>query len=144
MLGPFPLDAVITRARTVPGVRIVGNAADLDAAMSTPPNAVPAIYVLSEESGDEAIGATGKPLQNVAVVVKLVMWVRNAGGAAKVVAAMTALERELRRVFFGWSPSAEFRPLTIRASGNEQAFGDQLIRQLLLSTRYRHTTEATP
>jgi hypothetical protein len=144
VIGPFPLDGVIQRATSIAGLRLVGNAADLQAALETPPNAVPALYVLSEEAGDQAIGATGLPMQNVTVVVKLVLWVRNAGGAARVVAAMTEFERAVRSVFFGWRPNAEFRPFTIRASGAEQAYGDHMVRQLLLSTSYRHTTEATP
>lgn len=144
MIGPFPLSDAIQRASGVAGARLVGNAADLEAARVTPPNAVPAIYILCEENGDKSIGATGLPMQNVAVVVKFVMWVRNAGGAARVVAAMAEFEREVRRVFFGWRPSSEFRPFTVRASGMDQCIGDHLIRQLLMSTSYRHTTEDTP
>lgn len=144
MNGPLPLDQVIERARTVDGVRLVGNAADLDQAQNQPPRATPAIYVLSDEKGDNAIGVTGKPMQNMQATVKLVMWVRNAGGAAAVITAMTELETAVRKVFFGWRPDSEYKPFTIRASGAEQAYGSHLIRQLLLSTSYRQTTEATP
>lgn len=144
MIGPFPLDTVIARVGSVVGVRLVGNAGDLEEALATPPNAVPAIYVLSDESGDKAIGTTGLPMQNLITTVKFVMWVRNAGGAKRVAAAMTALERETRRVFFGWRPDSEFRPFTVRASGADQRIGDHLTRQLLMTTSYRQTTEATP
>ncbi|HET8899374.1 MAG TPA: hypothetical protein VFN09_11445, partial [Rhodanobacteraceae bacterium] len=120
------------------------NAADLQEAETQPPRAVPAIYVLGEENGDSALGVTGLPIQNITTTVKLVLWVRNAGGAAAIVAAMSALEAEVRRVFFGWRPSPEFKPLTIRASGAEQAYGSHLIRQLLLTTSYRQTAEGTP
>lgn len=144
MNGPFPLATVIERARQASALRTIGNAADFDAAQSNPPTAMPALYVLSEEQGDSAIGVTGLPIQNLSVTVKLVLWVRNAGGAAQIAAAMTALESDLRRVFFGWRPAPDYKPLTIRASGSEQAYGNHLIRQLLLSTSYRQTAEGTP
>lgn len=144
MNGPFPLADAIERAGSVAGVRLVGNPADLDAALITPPNALPAIYLLSEERGDKSIGTTGLPMQGITTTLKFVLWVRNAGGAARVVADMGAFEGAVRRVFFGWRPSREFRPLTIRASGMDQRLGDNLIRQLLMTTSYRHTTEATP
>lgn len=143
MNGPFPLAQVIERAALVTGLRVVGNAVDLDAAQATPPTATPAMYVLSDEQGDTALGVTGKPIQNITTTIKLVLWVRNAGGAAAIVAAMSALEAQVRAVFFGWHPSPDYAPMTIRASGAEQAYGNHLVRQILLTTRYRQT-ETTP
>lgn len=135
--GPFPLSEVISRAQQIQGLRLVGNAADLDAALNTPPRAVPALYVLGDEQGGEVLGVTGRTAQNISVTVKLVLWVRNAGGAERLVAEMTALETELRKTFFGWRPASAYQPLTVRASGSEQAYGSHLVRQLLLTTRYR-------
>ncbi len=140
MNGPFPLDAVIARIATLPEVSLAGNAADLEAALNTPPRAVPAVYVLSDESGKPTLGATGRALQPITVTLKLVMWVRNAGGAARIVAEMAQVETALRAALFGWHPSSDTRPLTVRASGSEQAWGNHLVRQLLLSTEYTQTT----
>lgn len=144
MNGPFPLAAVIARARAVEGLRQVGNAADLEAAKHQAPSAAPAVYVLSEEAGEAERAVTGKPIQSIQVTLKLVMWVRNAGGAERVVADMAALESGLRAALFGWRPSPEFTPFTVRLSGQDQGFGSHLVRQLLLTTRYRQTSETQP
>jgi hypothetical protein len=144
MLGPFPVESVLSRIASIKTVRVIGSAVDLDAALNTPPKNVPAVFVLCEEQGQTPANATGLPSQPVAVTLKLVMWVKHAGGAQKSVAAMGELERALRTSLFGWRPVEAIRPMTVALSGNEQAFGDHLVRQLLMTTRYTQTTEVTP
>lgn len=144
MNGPLPLAAIINRIDAITGVRLVGGATDLDAALSTPPRAVPAVHVLCDESGAAPLGSTGRALQPITATVKLVMWVRNAGGAEAVAADMAALETSVRNSLFGWVPAAGCKPLTVRASGNEQAYGSHLIRQLLMTTEYTQSTKVSP
>lgn len=51
LTGPFPASAVIERLATLPELRIVEGAAGLQSAIDSPPCAVPAAYVLVEETG---------------------------------------------------------------------------------------------
>lgn len=143
MLGPFPIEAVIALGKTVPGVKIVGGASELSEAEESPPRNTPALFALREERGGKILPVTGKPMQQVGVLIKLVMWIRHAGSAEQAEASMTAFEREVRRVFFGWRPDPGFEPCVIQASGADQKYGSAVIRQLLLTSGYRQTTEAT-
>lgn len=144
MLGPYPVDLVIEQLAAREELEIVGGAADLDVARSEPPRKTPAVYVLAEESarpGDYA--EQGR--QRVQVVVKAIIWVRHAGSAdtgAKAVARMRTIETVVREQLLGFKPDqTAFEPLSLRASGADQYFGNHLIRQVLLDAAYTLTTE---
>lgn len=143
MFGPFPVEDALARALTVEGVRIVGGVADFAAAQEQPPRSFPALYVLREETGGKPAGGTGRLIQPIDVTLKLVMWVSHAGGSQKAEAAMTEFERAVRARFFGWRPSTDYQAAWIRASGADTSYGATLIRQLLLTSGYHQTTEAT-
>lgn len=140
MLGPYPVEKVIERLALVSALRIVGGVADFETAKTTPPNNSPAAYVLGEETGQRLGDYSSQLRQRLAVVVKVVLWVRHAGDAAtgsKAVAAMTALEADVRSALFGFAPSASnFEPLAIKASGADQYYGNHLIRQVLFESNY--------
>ncbi len=139
LAGPFPVSAVIQRLSVLSELRLVSGAAGLEAALASPPNAVPAAYVLSEEAGEPSGDYGGGFAQPMTATLKVVLWLRHAGDAtgAKAVAAMETVERAVRTQLRDWSPGAPFEPLYILASGNDQFFGNQLIRQVLFRTRYR-------
>lgn len=144
MLGPYPLDLVIAQLAAREELAIVGGAADLEVARNQPPRKTPAVYVLAEETarpGDYA--EQGR--QRVQVVVKVIVWVSHAGSAdtgAKAVARMREIETIAREQLIGFKPAeTAFEPLSLRASGADQYFGNHLIRQLLLDANYTLTTE---
>lgn len=142
MLGPFPLEAVIARARLMRSTfKVVGGFADFQAALASAPRNTPALYVLRDESATPPSGMSGTLIQEVTTTVKLLLWNRHSGDAEKAEAAMTAIEQALREQFFGWRPSREFKPLSIRSSGGDQMYGADTIRQLHLTTGYRQTTQ---
>lgn len=139
MLGPYPTEAVIAHARTLPEVKIVGGLRDFVEAQNTPPRASPALYVLREERGEPALGASGQVIQPIAATIKLILWMRHAGNAELAEASMSSFEKAVRKAFFGWSPSAECKPATIQASGADQVYGADHIRQLLMTSTYTQT-----
>lgn len=139
LVGPFPASKVIERLSSVSELRLVGGAASLQAALESPPRAVPAAYVLVEESGQPTGDYTGSYAQPMAVTVKVVLWTRHAsaGVGAKASAAMEDIERAVRTALRDWSPVHPFEPLWVSNSGADQFFGGQLTRQVIFRTQYR-------
>jgi len=139
LAGPFPASAVIERLASLDALRLVDGAAGLQAALESPPRAVPAAYVLVEESGREPGDYTGRYAQPMTVTVKVVLWTRHAsaGAGAKAVADMESIERAVRTQLRDWSPGAPFEPLWVSNSGADQFFGGQLTRQVIFRTHYR-------
>lgn len=142
MLGPYPVADVITQLENVTALRVVGGVGDFEAAQQQPPRTTPAAYVLSEESGRKLDDYSSARRQHLAVVIKVVLWVRHAGSAAtgaKAAAAMSALEAQVRTALLGFTPTTtdgQFSPLWIRNSGGDQYFGNHLIHQVLFESDY--------
>ena len=146
MLGPYPTEAVIAKLGSVTALRIVGGVADFETAKTEPPRSAPAAYVLREETAQPGDYAEhGR--QRVTVIVKVVVWVRHAGSAdtgAKAEAAMTAVEADVRGALMGFKPAgSRYEPLALRASGNDQYYGNHLVRQVLFQADYI-ASEGTP
>lgn len=139
LTGPFPASAVIQRLDALDALSLVDGAAGLAVAQAAPPRAVPAAYVLVEETGRAPGDYSGAYAQPIDVLVRVVLWVRHAsaGTGAKAVAEMEALERAVRTALRDWSPGYPFEPLWVGNSGGDQFFGDQLTRQVLFRTAYR-------
>lgn len=138
-VGPFPASVVIERLAQRPELRLVDGAAGLQAALESPPRAVPAAFVLTEESGRELADYTDSYAQPMTVTVRVVLWVRHAaaGTGAKASKEMEALERAVRTALRDWSPPRPFEPLYVANSGGDQSFGGQLTRQVIFRTHYR-------
>jgi hypothetical protein len=144
LVGPFPVDLVIEQLTSVAELKLVGGAAALDAALSNPPTASPAAYVLSNEAGT-AGGYSGQLAQPMQVALFVVLCVRHAGNAASGAEAaktMRALERAVRTRLRKWSPPRPFGALWISDSGNDQYIAGQLMRQVVFRTDYRDQEEA--
>lgn len=140
LVGPFPLSMVVERLDELELLKIVGTIAGLQNALQTAPRNTPAAYVLGEESGREQGDYTEASAQPMTATIKVVLWVKHAGDAdtgAKALKAMEALEKVVRNQLRAWSPAAPFEPLWISSSGQDQYFGDHLIRQVLFRTHYR-------
>lgn len=134
--GPFPLHALIEHLAAVPALRLVGDAGDLEDARTTPPRALPAVYLLSEEYGRKPGDYTGHHAQPMEVVVQAVLWIRQAR-SAQAVRDLIALERLVRSQVIAWTPPAPFEPLWVSASGRAERLAAHSIRQVLFRTHYR-------
>lgn len=139
LVGPFPASAVIERLEQLSELRLVGGAASLQAALESPPRAVPAAYVLTEEVGQQPADYTDAYAQPMTVTVKVVLWHRHAsaGAGGKAAEAMEVIERAVRSQLRDWAPTGPFEPLYVSHSGADQFFGGQLTRQVIFRTHYR-------
>ena len=139
LAGPFPAELVIERLDALASLQSVDGAAGLDTAMNVQPPKLPAAYVLVEERGQRG-DYSGQHAQPMSVAIHVVLWTSHAGAAAtgaKAVAAMTALEREVRTQLCAWSPGSVFEDLWVSSSGGDLYFGGRLIRHLVFATQYR-------
>lgn len=138
-VGPFPASQVIERLASLPELRLVEGAAGLRAALESPPRAVPAAYVLVEETGQPKGDYTDRYAQPMTATVQVVLWTRHAGAAtgSKAAAAMEDIERVVRTALRDWTPGYPFEPLWVSNSGADQFFGGQLTRQVIFRTQYR-------
>lgn len=149
MFGPFPAADVEARLRSqVPLLRLVGNAADLQTALKSAPNAVPAAFVLRSERGDEPAGYSGTALvQNIRVAVQVVLWVRNyavSGTGSGARADMDALQTQVRQALINWTPASAFDVLSLEAERDEAYDGGNLVTQSIFRSNYRLQTETSP
>lgn len=104
---------IIAALRTVPALKLVGGAADLQAAVENSPTVTPCAFVipLEENPGANALG--NFVAQRVAVAVGVVLVVRNLSdskGAAATV-DMEVLRKATKAVLLGFSPGSEYDPL---------------------------------
>jgi len=147
-VGPFPLVGVMARLRQhVPLAKSIGTAADLHTALDTPPNANPALYVLTEERGSPAKYSGQATIQNVDVVLKVVRLVRSASGEKHGRGAREkadAIAAQIRAALIGWAPGDAFEAITFQAGRDDSYRGGWLAGQELFRTSYRIQTEATP
>lgn len=145
--GPYPVADVIAHLRAqVPALKLISGAGDLGTAIASQPSAVPAAYVLTEETGSRLNDYSSRLRQHLSVAVKVVLWVRHSGTAAtgaRAVAAMTALEADVRAALLGYVPSGiSCTPLAVTRSGNDQYHGNHLVHQVLFESDY--VIESTP
>lgn len=139
LVGPFPVSMVIEHLALLPELRLVSGAAGLHAALERPPAAVPAAYVLSEETGRQPGDYASANAQPMTVTIQVVLWLRHAGDytGARAAREMEAIERAVRSQLRSWDPPHPFEPLSVSNSGNDQFLGGQLIRQVIFRTHYR-------
>lgn len=137
LVGPFPASAVIARLQELPELRLVEGAAGLQSALESAPRALPAAFVLVEETGSAPGDYTAQFAQPITATVRVVLYARHAGGAAKAAAEMEAIERAVRTKLRDWSPAYPFEPLWVTNSGGDQFFGAQITRQVNFKTQYR-------
>ncbi|MDP1696498.1 MAG: hypothetical protein Q8L45_01715 [Xanthomonadaceae bacterium] len=143
MLGPFDITPVIDRLRaSVPTLRQVAGAAELDAAMnSVNASTVPAAYVLPAlESAGETRGSSQRLIQIVSVTVAVVIAVRNyrradLGSAAG--ADLGGVVAAVRSAVLGWTPPGGEKPFDFKAGRLERRQDAALWWQDLYRTQYR-------
>lgn len=149
MYGPFPAASVEARlSQQVGALRLVGNAADLETARKSSPAAVPAAFVLREESGDAPDGFTwGVLSQRVKASLIVVLWVRNYAAAAAGSGArgeMDALQLAVRQALIGWTSDADvFAPLSLHIERDIAFDGGSLVAQSIFRSDYTLRTGAT-
>jgi len=143
MFGPFDIAAVITRLQSsVPTLRLVAGAAELDAAVDNAGSGVvPAAYVLlARESATANRGSSQRVSQIVDVALSVVVVARNyrqadLGSAAG--ADLKALIAAVRGALIGWTPSpADTLPIDLQSGRLEQRSGATLWWQEIYRTRY--------
>ena len=118
------IDAVITRlVAQVAAFKLVGEAADFQAAAETNPTAGPAAFVfMANETGIDT-SQTGRARQRGDVnfsVVYAVKNVTNAKGKGNA-GSLSALKDATRSALIGWSPAGTIAPIAFTA-GNQLAF----------------------
>jgi len=147
-VGPFPLSEVIQRLRAkVPLAKIIGTAADLEAAVDVPPNAQPAVYVLMDERGGQSKYSGQATIQNVDVTVKIIRLVRSVAGEKRGSGAREKadeLTAQIRAALIGWTPGSAFQALTLMSGRDDRYRAGWLAGQEHFQTSYRIHTEAAP
>lgn len=136
LAGPFPVEAVIERLRTLGALRLVDGSAALEQALKVPPRASPAAFVVSQERGRRPADFTDAYAQPMSVSLVVVLWVADSSASAGV-PAMTLIERQVRSHLRGWSPPAPFEPLWVSNSGSDAYLGGHLTRQVIFGCDYR-------
>lgn len=117
---------VIARLKaTVPALKLVGGAADLQAAVEVNPPATPAVFVIPVEDSPGARFAADVTMQRVTTVVGLVLVVKNLADKHGAAAAtdMEALRQAVRDQVYGWQARPELDPFE-RGPGKHLAFRD--------------------
>lgn len=119
------IESVKARLRAQLGdqLKLVGGAADFQAAAENNPAATPACFVFSLGEKPEPSKFTGALLQHVQTAVSIVLVVRNlsdSNGAAAV-ADVEELRRKVKGVVYGWAPQEGHDPLE-RGDSNLLAF----------------------
>lgn len=140
----FPVADVIQRLQGTEPIQLVGLAADLNAALATPPRNAPAVYVLSSTKGG-AIKFTGSPTQqDRETTLILVVWVRHHGEPAAVRAQMDQVLAAIDQRFTGWSPGDAYEALTFAAARDEFSHAQYLVVQALYTSRWRFSARPQP
>lgn len=107
------IDELIAQLRTVPALKLVGGAVDLQAAAEEEPTITPAAFVIPLEENPGANELGNFVMQRVAVAVGVVLVVRNltdTKGAAATV-DMEALRQSTKAVLLGFAPNDACDPL---------------------------------
>lgn len=140
----FPTAAVVERLMGAESIALVGIAADLNAALATPPRAMPAVYVITSTSGGP-IKYSGSPTQQERVTtLVLLCWVRNHGTAAASRAAMDALLATIDARLAGWAPNDACAEVQFVASRDEFAAGQHQVAQATYQSSWNFIAPLQP
>ena len=117
---------VVTYLQTaVPALKLVGAAAQFQAAVESNPKATPAAFVISLGDDPGPSVMADQVIQRVATPLGIVLVVRNLSDTKGVAAGqdMEALRAAVKAALLGWQPAAEYDPLQ-RGRGTLLAFKD--------------------
>ena len=146
-VGPFPVEDVIERLDArVPLARIVGTSADLASAVDTPPNASPALYVLSSERGGAIKYSGPVTQQNADVALTIVILVRNVAGEKRGLGARKLARQviaQVRAALIGWTPDDAFNGISFSAGRDDRYRAGWLALQEIYRTDYRIANQVT-
>lgn len=139
-VGPYPLAPVITQLEGIPALKLVGVAADLQAALAAKPLAHPAAYVVLRENADKPHGYTGTHVQAAHASVIVVLWVLNYRTVATGESSaddMDTLDAAVRNALISFTPDdSGYEPLWFQ--GNQDDFkAGWLVRQVAFQSDYR-------
>ena len=117
---------IITRIKAVvPALKLVGEAADFQAAAESNPKVTPACFVIQLEETPEPNALGNLLQQRVHVAVGIVIVIRNLadpkGAAARV--SLETVRSQLKDQLFGWVATPELDPFE-RGASNLLAFRD--------------------
>jgi hypothetical protein len=120
------INDIIARLKaTVPMLKLVGGAADFQAAVEANPPATPAVFVIPVEDMPGARFAADVTMQRVTATVGLVLVVRNLADKHGAAAStdMEVLRQAVKDQVFGWQAKPELDPFE-RGPGKHLAFRD--------------------
>lgn len=149
MLGPFPVAVAMARLRAMaPALKLVGDAAELETALSQHPRVSPAAYVTSAELG-RAVKYTGPiAVQNCDVTLRVVLFVRHFAQQETGSGARHEMDSlvipQVRAALFGWTPNDAFDSLHFQAGRDERYAAGWLVSQQVFATDYRMSQQVTP
>lgn len=127
----FPEDAIVERLRSCSALKQIGLAPDLAAAMETPPRSGPAVFVSFATTGQQS-DFSGEQVQGARVTaVQLVLWVRNAGSAERVLAERRVVSEAVDACLSGWSPSDAVEALFQIGLRDQFIHGAWLVSQMV-------------
>lgn len=120
------IEATIERIRQlVPELRLVGRAAEFQAAAENNPGVTPAVFVIQMTERPTPPATAGLLLQEISTSIGLIFVVKNLADTkgAAALADLEALRQKVRYAIYGWAPSEQHAPLW-RGVGNLLAFRD--------------------
>lgn len=100
-------------------VKLIGGAAQFQAAAQANPRAVPAVFVIPLEENPSPNEVDSFVIQRVAVTIGVILVVRNVSDTTGEAAGedMETLRKAVKDQLLGWQPSAEYDPLERGRSG---------------------------
>lgn len=145
----FPVADVIARlAAKVSLAKAVGAAADLQAAIKTPPNVKVALYVLAfDRGGDIKYTGPGLSVQNVNTQLQVVVLVRHSAGERVGAGARKLADdviAQVRGALVGWAPADAFEAISFRAGRDDNYLAGWYAGQQVFDTAFRIHNEVLP
>lgn len=149
MIGPFPVASTIARLLAqCPALLQVGDAADLATALAQQPNRDVAAFVTLAEVAKPPQLSGPMTLQQIAVTIRVVLFVRTAADADTGAAARLQMDSEvipqIRRALIGWTPDDAIESIYLQAGRDEGFKAGSLCVQEIFNTSYRLTNQVQP
>lgn len=140
----YPVGSIVARLQALPSIRLLGIAPDLVAASAQAPSVSPALFVATTTSGGNETFIGPSVEQERTTRLHLILWVRNAGGAAAVVAARDALLAIIEARLAGFSPGDDFEAPLLESISDLALFADWLVTKLVYRCDWTFSAEVTP
>lgn len=149
MIGPFPVASTITRlAEHCPALLQVGDAADLATALNQQPDRDVAGFVTAAEIARPPKVTGPLVMQDVAVTIRVVLFVRRYDEADTGSSARRQMDAEVipqvRAALIGWTPDDAIEAINLQAGRDEGFKAGSLCVQEVFNTSYRLVNQVQP